>query len=326
MVFDEKLAGQVQGPRPAQPQTLHVDLAARLAAAQPGESGRAASSRKRRRPLLQVGLQLRGGDVCGGRQGHGFNLPSHVSRTDRLALRALPCAAHSIRQPLGQHQTVLRRTIIVFARADVAPCAGEMNVQGRGHGQLAEETGQARKVGIGQAGSVIALRVRGVVAQDDYGPLTVPKADEGKDWVNGALRFSANRRVLGRRPAGGPDFAVRPQDAPVGGDLLHASLAQAQVRHGLSPGQGLTHRPLQIGDHLPLETTLELVRIGAGFLQDAFRREVTVRRIVLMQRMHGHPARGGGSGSSKSIAKGIVALIGNADPVHGTKHDGLSSA
>ena len=168
--------------------------------------------------------------------------------------------------------------------------------------------------------------MRGVVAQDDYGPLTVPEADEGNNRVNGALRFSADRRVLGRRPAGGPDFAVRPQDAPVGGDLLHASLAQAQVRHGLSLGQGLTHCPLQIGDHLPLETTLELMRIGTGFLQDAFRREVTVRRVVLMQRMHGHPARGGGGGSGKSIAKCIVALIGNADPVHGTKHDGLSSA
>ena len=35
---------------------------------------------------------------------------------------------------------------------------------------------------------------------------------------------------------------------------------------------------------------LVLARIEARFLQDAFRREVAVRRIVLMERMHGHPA------------------------------------
>jgi len=121
-------------------------------------------------------------------------------------------------------------------------------------------------------------------------------------------------------PTGGPDFAVRPQDAPVGGDPIHAGLAQAKVRHGLCPWQGFPHGPLQIGDHLALETTLVLARIDARFVQDAFRREVTVRRIVLMQRMHGHPARRRDGGASEGTAKGIVAFIGNADPVHGTQH------
>ncbi len=258
--------------------------------------------------------------MFGGRQRHRFDRPTHVGGADGLALRAFPSPAHSIGQPFGQRQTVLRRTVVVLARANVAACAGEMNVQGGGDGQLAEETGQPRKVRIGQPSAVVALGVRGVVAQDGHGPLTVPQADQGKGGVNRALRLGADRRVFGRRPASGPDFAVRPQDAPVGGDLIHPSLAQAKVRQRLRPWQGFPHGRLQIGDHLALETTLELAWIDARFVEDAFRREVTVRRIVLMQRMHGHPARRRDGGAGEGIAKGIVTFIGNADPVHGTKY------
>ena len=94
----------------------------------------------------------------------------------------------------------------------------------------------------------------------------------------------------------------------------------------MCPGQGLPHRPLQIGDHLALETALELARINACFVQDTLSREITVGRIVLMQCVHRYPVGRGEGSASKRIAKRVVAFIGDADPVHGTKHDRLASA
>ncbi len=98
------------------------------------------------------------------------------------------------------------------------------------------------------------------------------------------------------------------------------------MRHRLRPWQGFAHGPLHISENLALKTTLVLTWIDTCVVQDAFRGKVTVRGVVLMQRMHGHPVRRRGCAPGQGIAKGIVALVGNPDPVHRAKHDWLPCA
>ena len=42
-----------------------------------------------------------------------------------------------------------------------------------------------------------------------------------------------------------------------------------------------------------------------------------------MQRMNRHTGRHGACGLGECCAEGIVAFIGNADPIHGAENDGL---
>ena len=56
------------------------------------------------------------------------------------------------------------RAVVPLARADVAAGAVEVDVRDPG-GLLPLVAGHAGEVGVGQAGPVVALRVRGVVGQ-----------------------------------------------------------------------------------------------------------------------------------------------------------------
>src|SRR4051794_21457808 len=119
----------MQNTGPAQSQALQVKLVSCLGAAQPGEPGWAACLDECPRPVLQVGFELPGRKMFCRRQLDRFNRPTHVGCADWLALRVFPGATHSVCQPLGESQPVLRRAVIVLARADIAACSIEMNMQ-----------------------------------------------------------------------------------------------------------------------------------------------------------------------------------------------------
>jgi hypothetical protein len=62
----------------------------------------------------------------------------------------------------------------------------------------------------------------------------------------------------------------------VAADVSRRTLSAAKM----APTDVGGYCPLQIGDHLALEASLVLAWIDACFVEDAFRREVTVRRIL----------------------------------------------
>jgi len=134
-----------------------------LTATQPGQPGSATLRQESRVAVSELGFQFVHGQVFRGREGHRFDAPAHVSGGDRVARSSLPGAAHAVGQPFGEHQTVLRRAVIVFARANVATGAVEMDVQRRRDSQLSKETCESRKVRIGNSGAVVTLRMRGKV-------------------------------------------------------------------------------------------------------------------------------------------------------------------
>ena len=62
---------------------------------------------------------------------------------------------------------------------------------------------------------------------------------------------------------------------------------------------------------------------GLGLLQQVFRSEINQWRVVLVQRVHGHAVGGCAGRLGQALAKGVVRLIGNADPIDSAKHDRL---
>src|ERR1043166_1399910 len=75
-----------------------------------------------------------------------------------------------------------------------------------------------------------------------------------------------------------------------------------------------------------LKTALELAWVHSCLFEDLFRREITIRRVVLMQGMHRYSRWHCAGGLRKAVAKCVVSFIGNADPVYRTEHNRLVSS
>ena len=79
----------------------------------------------------------------------------------------------------GPHdEAVLRRAIIVFAGADVATGAVEMDVQRRRDVQLSEKTRDTGKIRIWNSRSIVTLRMRRKVTQNRHRSFAIPEAHE----------------------------------------------------------------------------------------------------------------------------------------------------
>src|SRR5205814_8644287 len=157
LVFHEKLSGQVQDTRPAEPKADHIVLTALLAATQPGQSRRAALRQERCFPIPELGFKFFPDEVFCGRERNRLDVPTHVAGPNGFAFRILPGAAHAVGEALGERETVLGRTVVVLAGTDVATGAIEMDVQRGGDRQLPEETRQPGKVRMGNTCAVVAL-------------------------------------------------------------------------------------------------------------------------------------------------------------------------
>src|SRR2546428_471380 len=145
-----------------------------LTAAQPGQPGSATLRQKCGVAILELSFELFDAEVFCGGNGRGFDGPAHVSSGNGLAFGVLPGPAHSIGEPFGEHETIRRRAVIIFAGANVATGAVEMDVQRRRDSQLPEETRNSGKVRVRNSGAVITLRMRSVVAQHRHGSLAIP--------------------------------------------------------------------------------------------------------------------------------------------------------
>ena len=76
------------------------------------------------------------------------------------------------------------------------------------------------------------------------------------------------------------------------------------------------------GQGLPTEISVQTAKVfGLGLLKQALRKKITDRRIVLVQRVHGHALGCRAGGLGQVLAKNIMRLVGDAKPVNGTEHD-----
>ena len=303
-----------------------VDLLAGLATAEPRETGRAALGDERGGAAAHLGLELRGVEVLGRRQRDRLGAPCHRIGRQRLALRRRPGALHAVREPLGEHETVGWRTVVVLPRADVAAGPVEVDVQRARDGELAHEARDAGKIRVRDAGAVIALRMRGVIAQHGDRSFPVPETHQRDLRIDRALRFRPERRVGGRGVAHGADLAVGPEDAAVRRDLVHGRRPEAEVRHRHRALRCPAHRDIEPAEDLALEAALEVQRVDAAVLQDLLRAEVAVRRVVLVQRVDGHAVGRGARGLGQGPAERVVALVGDAEPIHRAEDDRAAGA
>ena len=105
---------------------------------------------------------------------------------------------------------------------------------------------------------------------------------------------------------------------------MHQRISQTEVADRLGVLERQAHRSFQFCQHLPLEGSFELTRIHSRLLENAFGGKVAIRCVVLMQRMHGDAFWAGAGASGKGSAKGVVAFIGNSDPIQRTEHHWLA--
>ena len=80
-------------------------------------------------------------------------------------------------------------------------------------------------------------------------------------------------------------------------------------------------------DHEALEVSFKTgVPLDAELLDEFLRREVTAWCVVLVERMNGDAGGGGAGGLGKGDAEGVMAFVGDADPVDRTEYDGVAGA
>src|SRR5262249_30297760 len=161
---NEQFARHVQYAGFTHAEAGYVDRVPRLAANDPGELvclrdislGRLRLQSLDQLLFLQVG---RYGEFDQDR------LPADVLFGQRLLFRFRQGALHSVGEALREHHSVLLVAVVVLTRTDVPPGAVEVDVQGFGDGLTADESCDPGEVGAGDARSVIALGVTGVVTE-----------------------------------------------------------------------------------------------------------------------------------------------------------------
>ena len=325
LVFDEEFAGHVEYAGGAELEAGEVDFVTGLGAAEPCEAGGIA----RGRGALGIGeLCFEGGaiEVLAGGQGDGFDEPIDVAGGEGFAFEVLPCAVDAILDAAGEDEAVGRGAVVVFSGADVAAGAIEMDVHGPWGGELAVKAGEAGEIGVGNAGAVVALRMSGVVGEDGQGFVVVPEGDEGDDGIDGAFGSGAQVRIGAGGVADADDFSIRTEDAAVGGDFLNVAFAEAEVGDWLGAGEGEADGALEMGEDLALPITFEFARVHACLFEDLFGGEIAVGGIVLVEGMESDAAGVGSGGFGEAFAKGVVAFVGDADPIDGAKDDGPARA
>ena len=89
----------------------------------------------------------------------------------------------------------------------------------------------------------------------------------------------------------------------------------------LSKSQRCLHRSGGLGQGLPAKIAIKFAKILClGLFKQALREEIAKRCVVLMQRVHRHTVGGRASRLGQALAKRVVRLVGDADPIDSAKH------
>lgn len=324
LVLDEEFAGQMQDPDVTDGEAGDVDGGSGEGALEEGELG--GLKMKGRRRTLDGGMELVSVEVGCRREMNGEGTPFQVGLPDRFADGVPPGTRHAIGQALGQDRAVGWGTIIVFPGADIAAGAIEMDMQGAGKGLVAEESGDAGEVWIGDAGPVEGLGMGGVIGEDGQGGVVIPEGEGDDEGINHAFGCGAEFGVLGGGVTNGTDLAVGVRDAAVGSNLMDFSPTPADVGPGAEPvGEGLN------GAGGPGHG-----RSGDGGVKGAggdvargenpMSGEVGDWSVVLVDCMEGDAIPGCSSGGGEEVTEVIVGFIGDTEPIDGAEDDGVAGA
>ena len=249
------------------------------------------------------------------RQRHALDLPAHVRRADRRFGRREPGRLQPGGQPRGQHMAVGRRPVVVFPRPDIATRPVEMHVQQAGHRLIAQQPGQSGEIRVGHPRPVVALRMRGIISQGHHRHLAIPQTDHRSIRVDHPLSLGPQVRILARRIADRPHFAVRAENAAVRRHLVHLRLPVPDVTDRPRPRQRHPHRPRHATHHRFGDLTIEHRRRQRIIIENRRTGKIAQRRVMLVYRMHRHPLPGRAGRLGQRIPERIMPLVGNADPV-----------
>ena len=199
-----------------------------------------------------------------------------------------------------------------------------MDVQRLRHGDLAQKTGQPGHLRVRDAGGPVAFRMTRIVTQDGDRATRPPKAHQRDHRVDHADGFGAQRGAAGRGETHRAYLAVRAEEPAVGGNVVHRRLAEANFSdkfRGVDRGPDGAVEALQdcAGEVAPEPTGIQ-----PGLHQYLFRREIGGRRVVVVQGVDGHAFGNGAGGGGQGGPERVVAFVGDAQPVDGAQHDGLS--
>ena len=106
------------------------------------------------------------------------------------------------------------------------------------------------------------------------------------------------------------------------GDVFDDGLAPAPVGGFAGGRQGTGDTFRRASDHEALEVSFKAgVPLYPELLDQFLRREVAARCVVLVKRMNGDAVGGGAGGLGEGDAEGVMAFVGDADPVDRAEHD-----
>src|SRR5690554_5540037 len=143
-----------------------------------------------------------------------FSLPFNIGRSDRLLFSVLPGSSHPVCHSLCQDWTHCRRSIVVLSRGYITGGAVEMDMKDTGL-LFSLCTGQTNEFRRHVSITVIALRMRGVVAHHRQSCLVIPEAEYFQVGINDTFRGGNCFRVLTLAVAHELYFAVRTEEPPI---------------------------------------------------------------------------------------------------------------
>ena len=110
---------------------------------------------------------------------------------------------------------------------------------------------------------------------------------------------------------------------PVGGDLLHRGLAEADVRDRLRRVERFTNGGGYTLQGLFVERGITVDAGQADGVEQALGFEIEDRRVVLVKAADDDALRRGAGGFSKDGAPALVGIVADLAPVHAHDDDGL---
>src|SRR5262249_14145274 len=146
----------------------------------------------------------------------------------RMPFRRFPGRLHAFDHPIAEDGPIGLTAIVVLAGRDIASASREVDLKYSRVVLLALLPGQAAEVGAHSAFAVIAHWMSGVIVQRRQGAIAVPEAQRLQPGIDQPFGLLPGLLVLGGAGARVLHLAVRPQNAAIGGDLIHMSLADAK--------------------------------------------------------------------------------------------------
>ena len=147
------------------------------------------------------------------------------------------------------------------------------------------------------------------------------------EWIDEPLGFRPERRVQCRAPTPSSQPAIGTDQPTVACHLTNLRAAETVMCHRSGSPNGTPHGLRGSADHLPGKSAVKPA-IGRSLRcsNDALRREVGVRCVVLMNCLDSNAIRCRCRRLRERLPEGVVCGVAHADPIDRAEHDRLCGA